>query len=179
MDAISNELWKNIPGFPGYQASNLGRIKAIAKQSYNAKTGGLCWRKERLLIAKPDSSGYLSHSMKGPFLKKTWLAHRIIALAWIPNPKRKLFVNHKNGIKTDNRVENLEWCTKSKNGIHAVENGLHTALRGEINGNHRLTKADVIEIRNSDGTQKEIANRFGIGRTTVQYIKKRKLWAHI
>lgn len=179
MDSVVNEIWKDIPGFPGYQASDLGRIKAMPKQSYNARSGGLCWRKERILTAKGDTSGYLSHTLKGPTLKKQWLAHRIIALAWIPNPGRKEFVNHKNGIKTDNRVANLEWCTKSENGVHAVENGLHTALRGEINGNHRLTKAEVIDIRNSNGTQKEIANRFGIGRTTVQYIKKRKLWAHI
>lgn len=179
MDSVSNEIWKDIPGFDGYQASTLGRIKVLRKQVINGKSKKLCWRKEKILSNKPSKDGYISVCLNKTLAKKSWLAHRLVALAFLSNPDNKLFVNHKNGIKHDNQVENLEWCTRSENGIHAVETGLHTALRGEINGNHRLTKAEVIEIRNSDGTQKEIANRFGIGRTTVQYIKKRKLWAHI
>lgn len=179
MDSVNNELWKDIPGFPGYQASSFGRIKAVAKQSYNIKSKTLCWRKERVLKSKPDSSGYLTHTLKGPYRKKTWLAHRIIAIAWLPNPNKKEFVNHKNGIKTDNRPQNLEWCTKSENGIHAVEFGLHNTLRGEKNGNHRLNKSEVIQIRASAGTHQEIASKYGIAKSTVYAIIKRKLWAHI
>jgi hypothetical protein len=158
------EIWKDIPGFVGYQASNLGRIKALPKQCYNPRAKKLCWRKERILTNKADGTGYISLCIKGPTSKRTWLAHRLVAIAWLPNPLHK---------------ENLEWCTKSENGKHAVLNGLHTPLRGEINGNHKLTSIEVAEIRSSIGTQKEVANRYGVARTTIGAIRKGKLWAHL
>lgn len=181
------EEWRDIAGFPGYQASSLGRLKTLAKICYSPRGGGYRFtRRERVLIGKPDKNwGYISHSVKSITQpdKQTFLAHRLVALAFIDNPESKPFINHKNGIKTDNRPENLEWCTKSENGIHAVQTGLHTALRGETNGNSILKPEQVVSIRaqyeSGMRTQWSLAREFKIGRTTVQRIIKRELWAHV
>jgi len=173
------ETWVDIPGFPNYMASSLGRIKSIKKLVYNAKAKRLCWKKERILSINPAKNGYVSLSIIGPTEKKNWLAHRLICAAFHPNPENKHFVNHKNGIKWDNRPENLEWVTRSENVIHAVDTGLHTALRGSTNGNSKLTEDQVLQIRAMEGNSFDIAKHFGIGRTTVLYIKNGKLWKHI
>jgi DNA-binding XRE family transcriptional regulator len=180
------EEWRDIPGFPGYQASSLGRLKSLARMGHSSRGKGYSFlKRERILTAKSDDGNYLSHSVLSTAQpgKQTFLAHRLIALAFIPNPEGKPFVNHKNGIKTDNRPSNLEWCTKPENGVHAVETGLHTALRGESNGNSVLTERDVREIRSKYTTgrytHKMLAERYGVGRTTVAYILSGKLWGHV
>ena len=98
---MRKELWKMIPGYEGlYMVSDLGRVKSIR------------FEKERIL--KTDmSSGYLRVMLgrrNGHFL-----VHRLVAEAFIPNPDNLPCVNHINEVKTDNRVENLEWCTKKYN----------------------------------------------------------------
>jgi hypothetical protein len=184
---LTHEEWRDIPGFPGYQASSWGRLRSLARMAWNPRGRGYSfWKKERILTSKPDKKcGYLSHSVYSAVQpeKQTFLAHRLVALAFIPNPESKAFVNHKSGVKTDNRPCNLEWCTKPENGAHAVAMGLHTPLRGEANGHSRLTSAQVLEIRQKYGsgqhTTPALAKEFGIGTTTVGYIINRKLWAHI
>lgn len=185
---INIEEWRNIPGFDGYQASTLGRIKSLSRRAWNPR-GYFFQRSERILkTPKPDKYGYLSYCLRSKASqdqpdKKNFLAHRLVALAFIPNPENKPFINHKNGIKGNCRPDNLEWCTKSENGIHAVETGLHTALRGEANGSSVLTELEVGEIRSKYAsgryTHKMLAAEYGIGRTTVAYVVTGRLWGHV
>jgi hypothetical protein len=77
------------------------------------------------------SNGYLRITTHINGIQKAVSSHRLIATCWINNPENKPQVNHKNGIKTDNRVENLEWCTPSENGLHAFKTGLSTQPKGE------------------------------------------------
>ena len=101
------EEWRDIKGYEGkYMVSNLGRVKSL---NYN-KTG-----KEGILKGVDNGDGYLVVELSKDGKGKTCRINRLIAQAFIPNPDNLPEVNHKNEDKTDNRVENLEWCTKQYN----------------------------------------------------------------
>ena len=96
---MENEVWKEIPGLPGYyQVSDKGRVATL-------KHGFRIYRPEK------TKTGYYQVSIE----RKRYKIHRLVALAFIPNPAGLPQINHKNEIKTDNRAENLEWCTAKYN----------------------------------------------------------------
>ena len=98
------EEWRDLPGYEGlYQASNLGQIRG-----------------PRGTVNKPfkNRDGYLVATLYNGRKKSRTGAHRLVAMAFIPNPDNKPQINHKNGIRTDNRPENLEWVTCSENNLH-------------------------------------------------------------
>lgn len=100
---MQNEIWKDVPGYAGlYQVSNTGRVKSFKNQYGH----GI-----RILKGEKTQSGYIQVSLN----KKRYKIHRLVAMAFIPNPDVLPQINHKNEIKTDNRVENLEWCTAKYN----------------------------------------------------------------
>lgn len=175
------EIWKDIVGYEGlYQVSNLGRLKRISRVRSDGKL-----LKELIKKNTPrKGDGYLqislgtrSHTQKSRYL------HQIVATAFIPNPENKRFVNHKNGIKADNRVENLEWCTYQENMDHAVETGLQNT-KGENNLQHKLKEVTVLEIRskydpNISKPLKKLSIEFGLPNWHIHSIVKRKTWKHI
>lgn len=111
------ELWKDIKGYENiYQISSLGNVKSC---NYN-RTG-------IARILKPIiTKGYLCVGLNIKGQQKKYKIHKLVAEAFIPNPDNKLQINHKNGLKTDNRVENLEWSTAKENLRHALDTGLRT-----------------------------------------------------
>lgn len=108
MDSV---IWKRIEGYPDYEVSNMGDVA-----SYK-------YKKRKFIKSHCSKKGYMSTSLTFESVKTNYI-HRLVAIAFIPNPNNYPQVNHKNGIKTDNRVENLEWCNSSQNHIHAFKLGL-------------------------------------------------------
>ena len=137
------EVWKDIPEFNGqYQASNLGNVKSMHYRKTNT---------ERLLSPFTTCHGYKHVRMSGASGSKLYAVHRLIAKTFLPNPENKREVNHINGIKTDNRVENLEWCSSSANKIHAYKIGLKrtvAVLQFDLQGKFIREWNSLIEVQN-------------------------------
>jgi NUMOD4 motif/HNH endonuclease len=121
---MNNEIWKDIEGFPGYQISSLCRVRSVDRLVDN-KHGRIYMVKGKVLKQSILGRGYLCVKLRIDGKSFTGCIHKLIAKAFIPNPEAKPNINHINGIKTDNRIENLEWCTHSENMEHAFRTGLN------------------------------------------------------
>lgn len=158
--SMEGEQWKNITGYSNkYFASNKGRLLTTRYK------GGYA-----VSVIKPavDSGGYLRTVLDGRTVK----VHRIIAKAWVDGDT-SLTVNHKNGIKLDNRADNLEWLSHNDNMKHAVSNGLLKPNRGSKVGGSKLKESTVLEIYSykydrCGMSREEIASKY---KTTVSSVK--------
>jgi hypothetical protein len=166
------EVWKDIKGFEGlYMVSNIGNVKRLKSK----------WvLNERLIGRLVDRDGYFRRTLCKNSLSKQITEHRLVATTFIENPENKLTINHINGIKTDNRVENLEWNTQLENKQHAVSSGL-TNLKGTNHPRCKLSDKDVLEIREIgfSQTRTALSKKYGVSRITILRIIKRSNWNHI
>lgn len=166
---------KDVKGFEGvYFVDDSGKV--FSKRRQGNKGGEIAPVK--------STGGYFRVYLRNKGPRKTVLLHRVVAEAFIPNPENKPCVNHKNGDKSDNSVENLEWVTYSENMKHAVKNGLNAipGLCGEKHPNSKLSWKSVSDIRRcfSDGeSPRTLAKKYGITREQVYNIVNFKQWTHI
>lgn len=174
------EIWKDIAGYEGYyQVSNYGRVKSL-KRWVLSKNNKKMPVKEKILKLQNDKDGYktveLNKNSKGIHFR----VHRLVADAFIPNPENKPEVNHINGIKYDNLLENLEWNTDLENRTHAIETGLQVQ-KGIGNGRSKLTEEQVLEIRliGKSIFATILAKKYNVSNTVIGNIIKRKSWKHI
>ncbi len=137
-------------------------------------------KKGRILTQKINRYGYVVLCIILDGIQKNVRAHRIVATCYIDNPENKPQVNHINGIKHDNRVENLEWATPSENMIHADLTGLRVMPKGELSKSSILKQSDIDEIREmyttNDYTQQEIADIFNVSNQNISCIVNNKSW---
>jgi len=160
MDEVEEE-WRDIEGYEGmYQVSNLGNVRSLDRTI--ASSGRLIKRKGMLLSAKPNKRGYCGLTIHKNGVGEKFFVHRLVALTFIANPECKLTVNHINGIKHDNRVDNLEWNTIEENNQHAIDSGLNEK---------KVSDKDVLEIKRLYSETRipisEIAKKFGLSVSQV------------
>lgn len=125
----------------------------------------------------PLSGGYLRVHINYEPIK----VHQLVSRMFIPNPENKETINHKNGNKHDNRVDNLEWNTKSENNINAYAIGLKNN-KGSANGRSLLTEQQVLEIRKICKTKEDdaiVAKIYGVKEINISNIRLRYTWKHI
>ena len=127
---MQNEIWKPISVYNGYyEVSNLGRVRSVTRMiertdPRNTNKKRLFTYKGKLVPFWINKTGYCRCTLNINGEKKNHLVHRLVANAFLINEENKPTVNHINCIKTDNRLENLEWSTVKENYLHSVENGL-------------------------------------------------------
>jgi hypothetical protein len=116
------EVWKDVVGFEGiYIVSNFGHVKSLHKRKVKNKS--------KILSKSSKNKGYVIHSLCSNGETKYMTLHRIVAIAFIPNPENKPQINHIDGDKLNNRADNLEWCTSAENNKHAYKTGLSKVNR--------------------------------------------------
>ena len=165
-----------IPGTTGYYATEDGDIF-----STNNSIRGESMKQ---LKSRVNNCGYLQIMLGNngglKFKNKLCSIHRLIATTFISNPENKPQVNHKNGNKSDNRVENLEWSTASENIQHAIATGLLLAAKGEDQGSSKITNKEAITLIDrilNGATNEELALEFDLHSRYISLIRHKKRWA--
>lgn len=170
---IDGEMWKPVMGFEGmYMVSNFGRIKSLPRLG---KVGQKVF--SRIMKQANSKQKYLSVELSTNFKTKIFLCHRLVGMAFIPNPLNKPCINHINGIKTDNRVENLEWVSHKENNEHAKITNL--VPLGELHTSSKITNKDALFISKSNMSTAQLAKKYNLSKTTVLSIKNGCTWSHL
>jgi hypothetical protein len=175
------EVWLDIKGYEGhYQVSSLGRVKSL-ERVIECRKDVFLNKKEKFLSDWNCGKGYRKVKLSKDSIEKSFRVHRLVAENFLSNPESKLEVNHINGIKNDNRVENLEWSTSSENTIHALNNKLKISQKGSEHGMSKLTEIDVIEIRKigRNKTLKEVSKIYSVSESLISNVLLNKIWNHV
>lgn len=177
------EIWKTIPQYPYHEASNMGNIRSISRPVKHSRTGNLFLKKGKVLAKRKNNCGYLRVGLASDGLVKWELVHRLVANAWIPNPKNKRTINHKDADKTNNCKANLEWNTHKENIKHAKDNGLRNPAKGiQFKTRVKFDESSIRIIREcfSAGYKHEnIAHYFNVSRPTITRVINRVIWSHV
>jgi hypothetical protein len=153
---------RDIPGYEGkYAVTRNGRVWSHSRP---VRTLGNSFRiiRGRWLKTLWPRSGYPSVQLG---IGNMQAIHRLVAMAWLPRVPGKDFVNHKDGNRRNNRVENLEWCTQTENNQHAWRTGLSKPMPRCLNASE---SREICALIAAGATQQEVARKYGVGRTTVQ-----------
>lgn len=140
------EIWRDIKGYEGlYQVSNFGKVKRILFVN-----NIIVKKQDKILKNQKNPAGYNIIALTKNSQQKTCLVHRLVAEAFIEKINGKTYINHKDGNKANNRVENLEWCTQKENMQHAVKHNLiNYSTRKKGSENPRAIKVNMLDKENN------------------------------
>ncbi len=176
------EIWKPVKNYESYyEVSNLGRVRGLCRNTTN--NFGTFKSKGAILKGCESMNGYTKYTLSVNGKQKTLVGHRIVAEAFLDNPDNKPMVNHKNGIKSDNRLCNLEWVTDSENIRHAIDTGLIPIRNGEDIYFAKLTNYQASLIKgmyhHDNLSVTEISKCTGIKRRSIADLIAERTWKHI
>jgi NUMOD4 motif/HNH endonuclease len=174
------EIWKDVKGYENsYSISSMGRV--ISKERrINNRWGGARSLPEKIMALSPDTYGYQIVGLRKPGNHETVTVHKLVALHFLePKPNNLSQVNHKDGIKTNNCADNLEWVTPQENIKHSWDMGLKVCQpTGYDNPNFKLTEEQVSSVRKDKNsglhTQRQIAIKYKVSPMTISLIVNRK-----
>lgn len=158
------EIWKPVVGFDSYEVSNRGHVR-----SFKRKT-------PQILKLKRDGRGYTRVGLYAGDKQKWCLVHRLVAQTFIPNLFNKPQINHIDGDKTNNCVENLEWCTAGENRCHAYATGLQAKIQGENRHDSKLTNEQITWIRSvykprdHEFGARALASKFSVSESAINSV---------
>ena len=169
------EKWRDIPNYEGfYQVSNQGNVRSLNRMvKQNRRTDGKQLKKGKVLSPAIDKYGYSSCALSKHNKLKSIRVHRLVAFAWLDNPNNWNEVNHKDGNKQNNNVDNLEWSTRSLNIRHAIDTGLLKYNKGDKHHQSKLTNEQVEELRITYDCAKPLkyyANKYGMSISAMSKI---------
>ena len=177
----AREEWRPINGYRhSYEISSFGRIRSLDRRGNNFLTKGFNLYKGKIMSGSLDKEGYKRvHFITNDGKDRQLSIHRLVALAFISNPQNKECVNHLDCDITNNKVENLEWCTNKENVDY--RNKLGRQARGTKMNTCKLSEKDILEIRKIGNLIPywKIGKKFGISKTYVGRIIRRQNWKHI
>lgn len=166
------EIWKEIKDFDNYEISNYGNVKR--KEYTVVFSNGKIYKYKERYIKSSNRGGYKRYDLIKHGSKKTLSAHRLVAEAFIPNPENKPCVNHINGIKDDNRIDNLEWVSNSENMKHSYD-VLKRKNSGILGRKIDLKEIPLIKSMYFNGcTQREIAYKYNVHQRVIWEIVNNK-----
>ncbi len=174
---MTEEIWKKIHNYPGYEVSNLGRVRSFRRLGAARNLHGF---KLEPHFLRQNNNKYKMVVLCNDQGKAPFLVHRLVLTAFVGDPEPGKQCGHRNGIRYDNRLENLAWITCSEN---QNDRKLHGTLPfGESHGMSKLDDNKVREIfrlRASKMTHEQIGQSIGVGQSTICKVLNRKYWKHV
>ena len=174
-----NEIWKDVIGYEKwYEVSDLGRVRRVRAASGT--------RAGKLLKPSMSKHGYCTVNLSKNGRRHLYFIHKLVQGSFVGSVPDGQEINHIDGDKTNNRLDNLEYISRSehmRNSIDVLGKYNHQRALGEASGNSRMTANDVRTIRKKyeagNTTQRELASEYGCSQTCIGHIVRQKTWSHI
>jgi len=165
---MNKEIWKPIKGYDRYEVSTHGRVRSFCSGQAKLIKPGILNR----------GYPYVGLTCSATKKRKSVTIHRLVALTHIPNPKNKATVNHKDGEKLNNHVDNLEWMTNVENVRHGHAEGIRTGKRGEVCNFTKIDEFKALTIHTllPHWSQYKIADHYGLKQASISCMKHGKSW---